>query len=194
MVSKDDLATLDLSLATGDEGKDLQDEEGRLGVEIDVEHGEDATSTKAKLQVPSQSGASLNLDFPCREDADEDAGAASALGEIDRQCRLVDQTAGAIQQMLGGDLAAAPRLLQRADDVLSALRRLSERASSAAPTLALRDVGGRRSGGRVVREAQVKACGRSCKRPAIDRGAPGSGLSLKNYSHEFWFTARHSSH
>ena len=69
---KDDLATLDLSLATGDEGKDLQDEEGRLGVEIDVEHGEDATSTKAKLQVPSQSGASLNLDFPCREDADED--------------------------------------------------------------------------------------------------------------------------
>ena len=82
-----------------------------------------------------------------REDADEDAGAASALGEIDRQCRLVDQTAGAIQQMLGGDLAAAPRLLQRADDVLSALRRLSERASSAAPTLALRDVGGRRGVG-----------------------------------------------
>ena len=41
-----------------------------------------------------------------RDDADEDAGAAAALDAIDRQCRLVDQTAGAIQETLSGDVAA----------------------------------------------------------------------------------------
>ena len=83
-----------------------------------------------------------------RDDADEDAGAAAALDAIDRQCRLVDQTAGAIQETLSGDVAAAaPRLLARADDVLGASRRLSERAASAAPTPALRDVGRRRGVG-----------------------------------------------
>ncbi len=83
-----------------------------------------------------------------RDDADEDAGAAAALDAIDRQCRLVDQTAGAIQESLSGDVAAAaPRLLARADDVLGASRRLSERAASAAPTPALRDVGRRRGVG-----------------------------------------------
>ena len=66
-----------------------------------------------------------------RDDADEDAGAAAALDAIDRQCRLVDQTAAAIQETLSGDVAAAaPRLLARADDVLGASRRLSERAAS----------------------------------------------------------------
>lgn len=98
-----------------------------------------------------------------RDDADEDAGAAAALGEIDRQCRLVDQAAGAIQQTLGGDLAAAPRLLQRADDVLSASRRLSERASSAAPTLALRDVGGRQGVGDRLRAYLGTAFGPSAR-------------------------------
>ena len=83
-----------------------------------------------------------------RDDADEDAGAAAALDAIDRQCRLVDQTAAAIQETLGGDVAAAaPRLLARADDVLGASRRLSERAASAAPTPSLRDVGRRRGVG-----------------------------------------------
>ena len=83
-----------------------------------------------------------------RDDADEDAGAAAALDAIDRQCRLVDQTAGAIQETLSGDVAAAaPRLLARADDVLGASRRLSERAASAAPTPSLRDVGRRRGVG-----------------------------------------------
>ena len=54
-----------------------------------------------------------------RDDADEDAGAAAALDAIDRQCRLVDQTAAAIQETLSGDVAAAaPRLLARADDCL----------------------------------------------------------------------------
>ena len=38
-----------------------------------------------------------------RDDADEDAGAAAALDAIDRQCRLVDQTAAAIQETLSGD-------------------------------------------------------------------------------------------
>ena len=62
-----------------------------------------------------------------RDDADEDAGAAAALDAIDRQCRLVDQTAGAIQETLSGDVAAAaPRLLARADDVLGASRRLGD--------------------------------------------------------------------
>ena len=83
-----------------------------------------------------------------RDDADEDAGAAAALDAIDRQCRLVDQTAAAIQETLSGDVAAAaPRLLARADDVLGASRRLSERAASAAPTPSLRDVGRRRGVG-----------------------------------------------
>ena len=83
-----------------------------------------------------------------RDDADEDAGAAAALDAIDRQCRLVDQTAGAIQETLSGDVAAAaPRLLARSDDVLGASRRLSERAASAAPTPSLRDVGRRRGVG-----------------------------------------------
>ena len=90
-----------------------------------------------------------------RDDADEDAGAAAALDAIDRQCRLVDQTAGAIQETLSGDVAAAaPRLLARADDVLGASRRLSERAASAAPTPALRDVGRRRGVG-----DRLRVCG-----------------------------------
>ena len=69
---KERLATLDFSFEVGDEGKDLQDEEGKIGIEIDVEHGDDATSTKAKLQVPSQCAASVSGDLPAREDADPD--------------------------------------------------------------------------------------------------------------------------
>ena len=69
---KERLATLDFSFEVGDEGKDLQDEEGKIGIEIDVEHGDDATSTKAKLQVPSQCAASISIDLPAREDADPD--------------------------------------------------------------------------------------------------------------------------
>ena len=69
-------------------------------------------------------------------------GAAAAMDDDQRQCRLVDQTAGAIQEISCGEIAAtAPRLLARADDVLGASRRLGARGVRGADAFVARSLG-----------------------------------------------------
>ena len=70
-----------------------------------------ASATTWRARRRALRGVPRRQQLASRDDADEDAGAAAALDAIDRQCRLVDQTAAAIQETLGSDVAsAAPRL------------------------------------------------------------------------------------
>lgn len=75
------------------------------------------------------------------DDAAADAGSLAVLADLDRQTRLVDDVAGALDAAIkhadASKLAeVAPKLLRRCDDALHASHRLSDKAASA-PALAV---------------------------------------------------------
>jgi len=119
-------------LAFEDALRVLDRERDELVAEVDYHH----STCRSELEA-------------ARDRCAAEAGAAAVLADIDRQCRLLDDVAEAVQRAMRAHnrealVAHFPKLLRRCDDVLFDSHRLSEKATDA-PRLALDDVGKLRS-------------------------------------------------